>query len=240
MEEELQEYGLSEKEARVYVACLKTGACTANRISELADLRRGTTYDVLESLKEKGLVSQFKKEKKLQFQAIDPRELVSLLKDKQAKIQRVIPELIALRKTIREKSEVRFFKGLKGVFILVNELYKEKEPLLYGSSEKIDAFLSHLPKSFAQRRVEEKIKLRAVFEKSEEVNYRIRDSAVKKVTRIKYLALMKNMPTATFIAGDKVGIVTLEREITGVLIKSEEVSKTQRIIFENYWRQAER
>ncbi|MBS3158284.1 hypothetical protein J4206_03275, partial [Candidatus Woesearchaeota archaeon] len=53
VEEQLREYGLSDKEAKVYLACLKAGVCTANKISILTDLRRSTTYDVLESLKSK-------------------------------------------------------------------------------------------------------------------------------------------------------------------------------------------
>ena len=86
MEDELRDYGLSEKETKVYIACLKAGACTANRISELADLRRGTTYDILESLKGKGIISSFKSGKKYQFQATEPKELLVLLKEKKHRL----------------------------------------------------------------------------------------------------------------------------------------------------------
>ena len=53
-EEELRKYGLSEKEAKVYLALLKKGPSTVNEIAESADLVRTTTYDILKILREEG------------------------------------------------------------------------------------------------------------------------------------------------------------------------------------------
>src|SRR3989344_2844839 len=183
MEDELRDYGLSEKEIKVYIACLKAGACTANRISELADLRRGTTYDIIESLKE---------------------------------------------------------KGFKGILTMLEELYKEKEILLYGSAEKVAQVLRHIPKAFALKRAREKIYMRVIFEHSEEAEFRLNDPQIKKVTSMKFLEEMRKFPSVTLVAGDKVGIIPLERELLAILIKNKETSETQKLIFENFWKQAKK
>ncbi len=238
MEEQLQEYGLSEKETKVYLACLKRGPSTANRISAATDLRRSTTYDILESLKAKGLVSSFVKDKKYYFQAADPAELLSFMHAREEKLRKILPDLEKIKATVTEKPGVELFEGVKGVLTLLDELYKEKELLLYGSAKKAYEALRHIPEAYATRRAELNIKLRVVFEKSEYAEFRLKKPKVKKVTEMRFLEYMKNFPTVTFIAGNQVGILTLEKEILGVHIINKEISQTQRLIFENLWKQA--
>lgn len=238
MEEQLREYGLSEKEARVYLACLKAGACTANKISSLTNLRRSTTYDVLESLKVQGLVSHFIKDKKYFFQAAEPSELLSFLQEKEKKLKVILPQLEKIKATFTEKPKVELFEGIKGVTTLLEELYKEKELLVYGSAIKVHDALKHIPEVFAVKRVEKGIKLRAVFERSEYAEFRIKDQKIKKFTEMKFLNLMREMPTVTFIAGNQIGILTLEKEIMGIHIINKEISLKEKTIFENFWKQA--
>ncbi|MFA6462206.1 MAG: helix-turn-helix domain-containing protein [Candidatus Woesearchaeota archaeon] len=234
----LVEYGLSQKEAEIYLTCLKTGPSTANRLSSLADFRRSTTYDILESLKAKGIISSFIREKKLFFQAANPEELISLLKSKQDKISTYIPQLKKLSSTVLEKPKVLLFEGMKGIISLFDELYRGKELFIYGSAKKADEFLFHLPESMARRRVEQKIILKAVFEKSEFSLFRLKDPEIRKFTQIRFLSEMEKFPTVTFISGHKVGIISLSQELIGTLIIDEEISQSQRLVFEGLWNRA--
>ena len=238
MEEQLQEYGLSEKEADVYLACLKMGPSTANRISSATDLRRSTTYDILESLKAKGLISSFIREKKYYFQAADPSELLAFMHAKEEKLKQILPQLERIKATVTEKPRVELFEGIKGVQTLLEELYKEKEILVYGSAQKVHEALKHIPEVLAVRRAELGIKLRAVFEKSEHAEFRIKDPKIRKVTEMRFLEVMRDIPTVTLIAGNQVGILTLEKEIIGIHITNKEISQTQKFLFKNLWKQA--
>ncbi len=56
--ETLESLGLSEAEARVYLALLETGSTLAGPIIKKTGLHRGTTYQILQRLKEKGLFLQ--------------------------------------------------------------------------------------------------------------------------------------------------------------------------------------
>jgi len=56
MEKELQEIGLNANEAKIYLSILKLGEATANRIANLSEIARSTTYDILEKLKHRGLI----------------------------------------------------------------------------------------------------------------------------------------------------------------------------------------
>lgn len=238
MEEQLKEYGLSDKESKVYLACLKSGSCTANKISSLTNLRRSTTYDILESLKTQGLVSVFIKDKKYYFQSAEPSELLALLKNKEEIIQKIIPSLEKLKGSAIEKPIIELFEGMKGAITLLESIYREREILSYGSACRASEVLRHLPESLARRRVEKNILLKAVFAKSKHATFRIEDTEIKKVTEMRFLEEMKYFPSVTFIAGNQVGIIKLEGELIGIHIIDEKIAKTQRLIFESYWKRA--
>ena len=84
----LQELGLSEAEAKVYLALLETGSTLAGQIIKKTGLHRGTTYQILQRLKEKGLVSSIIKGKKQYFEPASPDRLMDVLKERQDKIGR--------------------------------------------------------------------------------------------------------------------------------------------------------
>ncbi|MEK7566640.1 MAG: helix-turn-helix domain-containing protein, partial [Patescibacteria group bacterium] len=83
MLQELQEFGLSEKEARVYLAALELGKATADELAKQAKVNRSTTYVQIESLKQKGLVSSYDEGKKTYFAPESPEYLKRLF-EKQA------------------------------------------------------------------------------------------------------------------------------------------------------------
>ena len=51
--EVLEEFGLTEAEAKIYLALLETGSTLAGLIIKKTALHRGTTYQILQRLKEK-------------------------------------------------------------------------------------------------------------------------------------------------------------------------------------------
>jgi len=57
LNKELEKIGLSKKEAKVYLACLELSEATIGQISKKSGVKRTTVYDIVESLKEKSLIS---------------------------------------------------------------------------------------------------------------------------------------------------------------------------------------
>ena len=67
----LEEIGLNEKEAKVYIAVLELGEGSASEIAKKSEVNRATTYFTLENLMKIGLVSASNEEKnKNSFQKI--------------------------------------------------------------------------------------------------------------------------------------------------------------------------
>lgn len=138
---QLIKFGLSEKEAKVYLAALELGAETAQRIARKAGVNRATTYVILQGLMKKGLTSTFTKGKKTFFSAEPPEQLDHLLRKQEEDIfeqrrdlEKIIPELRALYNRAEGKPKVRFFEGEEGVHALIGEFFRKlpKESTLYA------------------------------------------------------------------------------------------------------------
>lgn len=79
--DELKQIGLNLYERRLWVALLSRGTSTAGELSSLAKVPHSRTYDVLESLAEKGFV-MIQTAKPMKYVAIAPSEALERVKKK--------------------------------------------------------------------------------------------------------------------------------------------------------------
>lgn len=112
----LKAIGLNSYERKLWAALLSRGTGTAGELSELAKVPRSRTYDVLESLAEKGFV-MVQTTKPLRYVAIEPEEALTRSKD-------------TLRKDFEDTA--RRIDRLKGT-----EILKELKGLFKGGIETV-------------------------------------------------------------------------------------------------------
>ena len=70
--EELKAIGLRENEAKVYLSLLRLGSVKAGKVSKNAELDRSSTYNALNLLLKKGLVSYITINKVRYYQVSNP------------------------------------------------------------------------------------------------------------------------------------------------------------------------
>ena len=75
----LQSIGLSEKETKIYLSTLKIQPARASQIALLAEVTRPTAYDLLESLKKKGLIIEEETGGIKYFNAKPPESILSFI-----------------------------------------------------------------------------------------------------------------------------------------------------------------
>jgi len=124
----LEELGLSEAESKVYLALLDSGSTLAGSVIKKTGLHRGTTYQILQRLKEKGLVSSVVKGKKQYFQPAEPQRLMDVLKEKEEKLQEILPALKTKLELSKEKQEVTVYTGVKGIRSVMDKMLEELNP----------------------------------------------------------------------------------------------------------------
>ena len=171
----LKKVGFSEKEALVYTHLIRLGAQPASVIAEKAEINRTTTYDIIETLTKKGLISSIKKDGITYFKALDPKELlnylerekvehVKQLEKQQKEIETLLPALISLENPESTKPKVTFYEGEKGMRQAYEDTLTSSETILaYANVEDMQKGLPNFfPEYYQRRGVEKKIHIKCI------------------------------------------------------------------------------
>ena len=83
----LKNFGLSEKEIAVYLALIELGPSSVRDLAAKSKVNRGTTYDILKSLINLGIVSYYNKESKQYFISEPPEKLLEAIDRKKEDLE---------------------------------------------------------------------------------------------------------------------------------------------------------
>jgi len=239
--EVLGEIGLSEREITIYMAMIKVGENTASQISQVAKMNRITTYTLLKSLKEKGYCSIYQKNNIQYFKPIRPEQILGLLEEKKKRIKILLPEINKNLSPISDKPEISLFEGKKGLAAMFDLLLKDaenkREVLGYGNVSCAEKVFQQQSTFWRKTRLEKKIKMRAVSDSLGDIEHRS-PAIWKKITEVRTNKDFAKLGTYTIITENYVSHSTLKEGIFGILIKSKEIAAKEKLVFENFWKQA--
>lgn len=230
----LKEYGLSEKESKVYLALLPLGKINLQEVAKRVDLPRTTIYNTLNYLVSKGLVSFITNKGVRFYEATDPSKLLDKLDEKRELVASVLPELESLKKIIKESSSVEIFQGSKGLFTILSDIFKKKQQTYYFGSYSLSVeVLKHQPEHFRTIRLDRKIPAKIVIDKYDEDTFHKKEYI--KITEMRFNDSLRDFPCMIFIYGKKVALYTLKKDIIGVIISNEQVADAMKMVFDMYW-----
>ncbi len=130
----LKNYWFSQKEAKIYLACLELGNAIVSSIARHSWEHRITTYSILKDLKKRGIAFEVTKNNVKYFSVIEPEQLLEQEEKKVEKLKNIMPELLAISNAFGNKPKVYFYEGrekLKNLFLeIVKEGYSMTEPYL--------------------------------------------------------------------------------------------------------------
>jgi sugar-specific transcriptional regulator TrmB len=235
---DLQKFDLDEKEAKAYLAILELGDGALGRIVQKSGIKRTTLYDVIDSLKSKGLVSISKREKKTVYIAEDPRVLREHLEEKKQRLEKLLPELLSIANAIDKKPNTRYFEGLEGIKDVYKDTlrFPDQELLAWVSDEAVQAFDEEfLNEYYLPRRVAKKIWVRAIApDRPYMQGYQGLDE--KSLRRTK-LASPEQFPIQVEInlyGKNRIAVMAFSEQI-GLIIESEKIATTLKSVFEMNW-----
>lgn len=240
----LDNFGLSIKEARVYLALLELGKATAGQIAEWAKINRATTYVALEELISQGLIRTYYLGKKRLFVVENPHQLVTLAETnkeqwtvRQREIEAVMPDLQALYQHLPNKPQVLFYEhktGLKTVF--EDTLQNPNTTLLiYADVEQsIGCLGDYFERYYIPTRVKKQIKAKVIFADTPTARQSSIDNNVE-LRESRFAPADSVIGNEIIIYGDKVAILTFTEPEIGIIIHNPTIAATQRAIFHLAW-----
>lgn len=128
LEKSLTDLGLTENEAKIYFSGLSLGPTTVLKLARAAEMKRTTAYSVIESLRQKGMMSVEASGFKKLFAAEDPSHLNRVLEARRERLQKVLPELSALYNLKGGESFIKYYEGLAGIKSVYEGLLKDIGP----------------------------------------------------------------------------------------------------------------
>lgn len=234
----LIDLGLKDHEAAVYLATLKLGQATVAQIADEADVQRTFVYDILDDLQEKGLVSGVEIHGTRHYSAISIDRFTELQKKKFQAFEALLPDFKALEKSVGDRPRVRFFEGAEGIKAALYDTLDQpagSQILAYVTAEGFYENEPEFANQYLKDRIKKKITVKAIVpDLPENRPYTKLD---REQLRTTVLVPPQKFPFTNEIDiyDNKVVILSLQGELLAVIIESESITKTQRMIFELAW-----
>jgi len=244
----LKDFGLNSYEIKLWIALLSKGTATAGELSDIANVPRSRTYDVLETLEKKGFVLM-KLGKPIKYISVPPHDVVERVKkriqeDAESQSELIdtlsksplLRELISLHKDgIHEIDPVELTGILKGR----DNLYARLSTMIKDAKKSVKI-------STTEKGMERKVQaLRHAINKALSRRVKIR---VLSPTLIDYEGIdsKKSVITTRYcvVDGKKVLIMVPDDTVHehydfGILVNDEKFTHGFDALFEDMWKRAE-
>lgn len=234
--ETLKGLGLSEAEARVYLAALELGQASIQDLSKKSGVKRTSIYHFLDDLKDRKLIFETSRKKRKVYSAAKPYQLLELGRIRLAEVQSVMPELMALYNKSDQKPRVTFYEGIDGIKEVYADTLNEKKPIIAWSD------FEHMYKMLGQGYVAYYPPIRAhlniPFQTIVRDSVTAREAAKenrKLLREMKFLSA-GDLKTEINIYGNKVALMSFRSKPPfAVLIEDHDVAETLRVAWRALW-----
>ncbi len=240
----LQEIGLTQWETKTYLALLELGSTTTGPLVKKCGVPQSKIYTVLNSLMNKGLANYIIKKKTKYFQAADPKKILALVKEKERKIEQILPELEAKQAMAKERQSVELFEGLPAIrsmlISLINDVKKEEKWYGFSTGKDYTEEVSEFYSWWGQKKhfAELKDHLLISLENKKEFESKIKKEDMPKLRKILRYSKI-SFPGDVAIFRDKVVILNWESTPTAILITSKNLANQYQEFFLGLWNAVE-
>ncbi|WP_432471408.1 TrmB family transcriptional regulator [Amphritea sp. HPY] len=243
MNEEI--YGLldlSRREIQIYRSLLSLGPSAIRTVAEKAGINRGTTYELLKQMQQKGIVTYLPKGKRRLFTAREPDILLQLAEDRRESLDqaidqlktKVIPDMHHLMPDFNT-ANVSYYEGDSGIELVLRDILNtvaQQDNRSYSvfSSKPIREHLYRPFPNFTAQRIAKGIEVNVIA---------IGDGGEDAELSARKWIKTEGKVDAAYIAvyPPKCAIISLASTNypTAVVIESQEVAAAQKIIFDTLW-----
>ncbi len=235
----LREIGLSEVEVKVYCSLLSLGSTSAGKIIQDTNLHRKNTYDALNRLIEKGLVTYVVEQHRKYFQAKDPENLLRFLEEKknklttqQREIERELPLLKQQFLTLPHEIVSEIYRGLEGIKTILKECLNAKEVLFIGATGAVEDRLPYFWPQYNKEREKKKVLWKLLL---------VHEAQNKPITKSKYyqykiLPKILSGPNVIYIYGETIANVLWLEKPVAFVIKHKALAESYRKYFNYLWK----
>jgi len=226
--------GLSKKEVKIYLSTIRMQPSKAKDIALMSEIARPTTYDILDTLKEKNLIDEFEVDGIKYFSAKDPSSIVQYIEDKarlfenyKKQAKNLLPELEILKYSESNRPEIIFLEPETAIKKLKSLIKESDECNIFFNVDSNNYKIQNMLKKISWNNTKFKILLPNTKEN------KIFKKEISHSSKI--LENSSSYSSDTFLFGDYMAIITYEPDIQITIIKNKNISATHSHIFNTLW-----
>jgi predicted transcriptional regulator len=228
----LRSLGLLDSETKAYLAALETGPSTVIDLANHINLSRQAVYLAIESLTKRGLMTSATHDKKKLYAAERPARLLEYAKRHRQEMDSYVSDLETAVPELElrmggERPTVKVYEGKEGILAIIEDMQRSK-PKQSDEIADLDAMYAVLtpedllPMRSLMKRLGVKIQGIYTGHAGERITNVIRQMLPKE-----YSGFQSNIT----VYENKVALVTFKGKMQSILIESEPLAKTFRVLF---------
>jgi len=243
----LRKAGLTESQAKGYLALIEYGATTPTKLAELTGETRTNAYAIAEKLVEFGLAEKLTDRTKTAYRPTNPTNLRKLLLDQQRQLKAaneaitgVLPSLVSRFNLTSDQPGVLTLEGLPGIHTLYDDILKTNLPLsiITSNFDRVEAEISRTIDEQINRQTKAGITTRALYSQSEAPNI----ANVQQLASVGIETRIANIesPAQMIIYGQHVAYSGFRGGMITMLITHSDIARTMQTVFDALWDKADK
>jgi sugar-specific transcriptional regulator TrmB len=234
----LEEFGLSNEEARIYMAGISLGPTTMLKLAQTAEIQRTSAYRVVESLRQKGLIKIELKGFKHLYAAESPYNLKQILESKLLQMTDLLPALLQVYNKQGKDTLIKYYEGIEGVKGVYETILRETrrgEPYFVISSHQEWYELDQKWfEGFSERRNRERFDFKFLLLDSEPARL-LKQREDNFGIKVKILPSSLDFTSILILTKDRIWIHNLELPIEGLVIENKDMISMLLQVFNIMW-----
>lgn len=230
----LEDLGLNEKEATIYLTSLSLGPSSISKISSASDIKRTTAYPIIDSLQQKGLIKIEVIGLKYLYVAQDPSKLESIFEERRERLKKLLPEFYALQTLKGGESTIKYYEGIESVKNayqeILDELKNNDDYYVLSDAKRWHDIDPQFADKYLEKRSKIKLKSKIMYQDTE-----MAQKLKQSMEAIKILPKQMILNTSLIITSKKVIIHQLVAPISAVVIENKSMIQMHKDMFEIIW-----
>lgn len=233
----VQNIGLSDKAARVYLAALELGEASVQDLARRARLKRTTIYYTLEELERAGAVTKTRRNKKTFYLATNPSSVAKLARERLHEFEEALPTLENRMHSAYPRPRVYFLYGVPGFKQIWDKIFTQPAPFNILTAG--ESFLDFVKEKYILQEIISRKKSLDIHSRQLIVDSAYARKIVAKDRQenrtSKFLPPAHRLAFTEIICRDFVAYISPRYENMLLVVESESFAQTQRSLFEIVW-----
>jgi len=237
LQELINNFYLTEKEAKVYLAALKLGRSRVSDIARKAELNRITAYEILKRLVQMGIAHSAAYGGIQTFTVISPEMLIQKMESRLKMAQKALPQLALLNRANSGKPAITSFEGIEGIRSIYEDTLSCKEKIIYNVANPdnlINAIGEDFFVQYVKKRVRRKIVVKVLIpETNQNKKYAKEKREAKREVKF-FNQKLYDIPNEILIYDNKIAMLSFS-SLIGVIIEEKDIANSVKTIWQMIW-----